>query len=62
MGAATEATGRQSFSDFLRKLLDGLVDRKADRCELKEGGGREARGRIRGQVDEAEVGRQACMG
>ena len=31
IGAATEADGRAAFSDFLRKLLDGLVDKKQDR-------------------------------
>lgn len=31
LGASTDNDGRARFNDFLRKLLDGAVERKADR-------------------------------
>ena len=41
VGATTEAEGRAKFSAFLRKLLDGAVDRKMERTDFDLGPGLE---------------------
>ncbi|GFR44543.1 hypothetical protein Agub_g5814 [Astrephomene gubernaculifera] len=41
VGATTDSDGRARFSDFLRKLLDGMVDRKITRTDFDLGPGLE---------------------
>lgn len=41
LGATTDADGRTRFSEFLRKLLEGSVDKKADRTDFDLGPGLE---------------------
>lgn len=41
VGATTDSDGRIAFSDFLRKLLDGGVDRKMTRTDFDLGPGLE---------------------
>lgn len=41
LGATTDADGRARFSEFLRKLLEGAVDKKVDRTDWDLGPGLE---------------------